>query len=377
MPSGNSTSTAKTLLTDAWVLRRRAGDQGGEGLVRETVEFAGIGPEEVLAAPIYGCWEGNMDHALRRTPVDVCELRKEDRVVLGNAGVVQILQIGAGVHTVKEGDRCIVFCNGRWDERGYPIEIFGYDAPGTMGVLAKRLKLHQRQVVPIPRNTRFSLAQWAAFSLRYVTAWANWRVAYGCWQAQMAGTAPGETHVFGWGGGVALAELSLAKALGCPVTMSASRPSRVALLERMGFAVIDRSVFSPEGFETGFMEAVRGRTAGKGAAIFVDNIGALYRLTLKALARQGVITTSGWKHQTTFPVARAIECINRHIHVFTHYARYQEGCEAVEYAEATGWMAPVESEPYPWEEIPQLAEDYRTGRNVDYFPIYSVNPSMV
>jgi len=42
---------------------------------------------ELLVRPIYGCWEGNMGHALASVPVDICQLRGEAGVVLGNAGV--------------------------------------------------------------------------------------------------------------------------------------------------------------------------------------------------------------------------------------------------------------------------------------------------
>jgi hypothetical protein len=47
---------------------------------------------------------------------------------------------------------------------------------------------------------------------------------------------------------------------------------------------------------------------GLGAAIFIDNIGApLYRTTLKALARQNVLATVGWKHGRRTSTLRASE----------------------------------------------------------------------
>src|SRR5262249_42097839 len=155
--------------------------------------------------------EGNMEHAIRRSPVDICELRGEDRVVLGNAGVVEVSRVGKAVKTLREGDIALVFCNGVEDPDGYPIQILGYDAPGTMGVLAKEMKLRERQLVPVPKGSHVDPRRWAAFSLRYITAWANWRVAYACWRSQMDGRAPEETLVYGWGGGVSVAELTLAR----------------------------------------------------------------------------------------------------------------------------------------------------------------------
>ena len=62
----------------------------------------------VLAEPIYGAWEANMTHCLERKPVDVCRIRREEEVVLGNAGVVRILKTGTAVTTCREGDICIL-----------------------------------------------------------------------------------------------------------------------------------------------------------------------------------------------------------------------------------------------------------------------------
>lgn len=136
-----------------------------------------------------------MDHAIRRSPIDICELRNESKVVIGNAGVVEVIRTGNSVSTVRDGDKCIVFCNGASDEHGYPMTILGYDCPGTMGVLAKTIKMREKQVVRIPEGSRFSLEQWAAFSLRYITAWANWNVAWACFRAQLPEIASEDVFV--------------------------------------------------------------------------------------------------------------------------------------------------------------------------------------
>lgn len=359
--------------TEAWVLRRgRKGEPFGP-LQRETITLPPMLADDVLARPLFGCWEGNMDHALRRSPVDICAARNEDAVVIGNAGVVQVVKVGANVTSLAEGDVCLVFCNGIWDEHGYPEKILGYDAPGTMGVLAKTIKIHHRQLIRIPKPTRFSLPQWAAFSLRYITAWANWRVAHACWLSQMADCRPEDALVCAWGGGVALAELSLARTMGFKVAMVTSQVARLGQLRDLGIDPIDRSGWTDATFEREFLAAVHARSGGRGVAIFVDNLGMAYKTTLKSLARQGTITTSGWKHGVTFANVRAMECINRHIHVHTHYARYDEGEAAVRFAHDHGWMAPVDDHVYPWDEIPALAEAYAHGRIGSYFPIFAVN----
>ncbi|WP_394849582.1 hypothetical protein LZC95_19295 [Pendulispora brunnea] len=372
----------KPTTTEAWVLRKDPGLRNGERalgpLTLESFDLTPLGEDDVLVRPLYGCWEGNMDHALRRSPVDLCTLRGEETVVVGNAGVVQVVETGRNVTTLQEGDVCIVFCNGTWDEYGYPIRIFGYDAPGTVGVLAKTTKMHHRQLVRVPTPTsRAALRQWAAFSLRYVTAWANWRVAYACWRSQMIDCPHEDALVCAWGGGVALAELSLAKTMGFEAAMVTSTPERAALLRQHGIEPIDRSSWTESTFEKEFLGAVQLRSKGRGVSIFVDNLGISYKTTLKSLARQGVITTSGWKHGMTLAASRAMECIGRHIHVHTHYARYEEGEASVRFAHENGWLPPVDDRVTTWNRIPDLAQEYARGRVDSYFPIFSVNEDLL
>lgn len=153
---------------DAWVLY--AGEDPKyptrAKLVREIIEIPALADDEILTQPLYGCWEGNMGHALERKPVDICRMRGEPKVVIGNAGVVRVLECGKSVKTLEPGQRAIIFCNGVEDEWGYPIRILAFDAPGTMGCLATKMKMRQNQVIPIPDDTKHPLAAWAAFSLR-------------------------------------------------------------------------------------------------------------------------------------------------------------------------------------------------------------------
>lgn len=359
----------------------------------ETFTFPGIGENEVLTEPLYGCWEGNMSHAIERKPVDIARQRGEEKVVIGNAGVVRILEKGSAVTTCEVGDVCIVFCVGEIDKRGYPEKILGYDAPGTMGVLAKRAKMPGHSVIPIPKNSKFSLPQWAAFSLRYVTAWSNWKVALNCWKSQVDDFEPSEEYVLAWGGGVSYAEALLALHEGFNVAMITSNDARKASIEADGMTAIDRRAFPALHFdpvayrkdadyksdylksEEAFTKAVEEFTGGHDVSILIDYLGLpVYRASLKVLARQGVITTAGWKDGMVLTNYRAIECISRHIHVHTHYANYKEGLEAVKFAEAKGWMPDLSNDKvYDFEDVPQLKRDYDDGLIDSYFPIFRVN----
>ena len=383
-----------SIKADAWVLypAEDANDKAPAELVRETFEFPDIKANEVLAEPLYGCWEGNMGHALERSPVDICRLRGEDKVVIGNAGVVRIKEVGKDVKNVEPGQNAIIFCNGIEDTWGYPKKILGFDAPGTMGCLATKMKLHERQVIPIPEDTKHSLAQWAAFSLRYITAWSNWEVAHGTFRLLVSWDEMASPHVWGWGGGVTLAELDLARRHGCRTVALSGNDQRLKTIERMGLTALDRRQFGRLAFdedrykedpeykaeylaaEKAFVDEVHRRTKGEGVQIFIDYVGGpVYRPTLKALSREGIITTAGWKEGMKLWNLRAVECIDRHQHIHTHYARYPQGWKAVAYAEANGWMPSVDERVYTFDEIPELAHNYLAG-DVDTYPCFQINP---
>ncbi|MGH9644043.1 MAG: hypothetical protein ACRD3Q_16675, partial [Terriglobales bacterium] len=112
---------------------------------------------------------------------------------------------------------------------------------------------------------------------------------------------------------------------------------------------------------------------GVGVAIFVDYIGSpMFRATSKALGREGVLTTAGWKLGLTIPVNRAMMCIGRNIHVHTHFARESDWYDASAFSVKHGWMPPV-SDSYAWDNVDDLARDFETG-TLSYFPLLEVNP---
>src|SRR5262249_17310748 len=126
--------------------------------------------------------------------------------------------------------------------------------------------------------------------------------------------------------------------------------------------------------ESLFLRTVDERTGGRRVQIFVDNIGTpVFRATARALSREGIIATVGWKEGMQISYLRAVACIGRQQHVNSHYARTDEGPQAVRYAEANDWLPLIDTRIYSFDEIPQLARDYANG-DVGLFPVYQVNP---
>ena len=389
-----------TWTTDAWVLH--AGYESppaatvGEELRREPFELADLAPGEALVEPVLGSWEANLEHALRRSPIDVCSTRGERVVLLGNFGVVQVVRVepggpdGLAGQEVREGDLCLLLAFGPTDRHGYAELVYAYDAPNTFGLLARRTKIPARLLLPLPAATRHSLAQWAAYG-RYFTAWDNWRCAVGCWRVQVPDDDPADHLVIGWGGGVSLALLTLARRQGFRVAMTASSDTRLALLDRLGITPIDRREFpglasaGPGGADRDQARRHRQSLAdlrrrvdepsdGRGVSVFADNIGQpLFEATRAVLARQGVITTCGWKAGMRLNYLRGAECIDRHLFVHTHVWRYQDSARIRDDIEETGWL-PDEADTvvYGFDEVPELATAYSDGRVDSYFPLYRV-----
>ncbi len=381
-------------MTAAWVLRSGPTDHYESGSLHlEDFSLPAVGPTDVLVEPLVGCWEGNMTHALQRRPVDICRQRNEAAVVLGNAGVVRVLQPGSAITEFKEGDLAYVFGNAKpWERFGYMRQALAYDCPQTMGALAKKSVMPAHSLVRLPEQRSFTLSEWAAFSLRFVTAWSNWKVALGCYRTQVGADENPCPNVWAWGGGVSLAELMLARAAGCKVTMLTSKPKRLALLSSLGIAVVDRSAFpnlrysedryakdreyrdAYQESERAFLKVVKERTSGQGVDIFIDNIGApVARATLKALGTCGVMTTCGWYGGMDIRAVRGIEAISRHLFVHTHYARREEGVAALAFAVANPWWRPpLAGAPARWEDIGTLAEAQLHGTDDSWFPLFQV-----
>jgi NADPH:quinone reductase-like Zn-dependent oxidoreductase len=385
-------SGAESARCDAWlVLAGNERNEGATELVRGYVPIERPRPGEVLAAPLYGCWEGNMGHALARQPVDVARLRREPQIVIGNAGVVRVLEVGEGVDSLAPGDAAMTFPAGELDEAGYMMKARGFDAAHQRGLLARRVTMRADQLLRIRPDSRFSLAQWAAFSVRYVTAWSNWELALGVYRLQMSERDRPRLHIWGWGGGTTLAELDLARRQGCETVMISGSDENLGLIKRTGVGALDRRAFPGLFWDAAraaadaeyrvahgkarraFLAEVAARTQGRGVDVFLDYIGEpVYLLTLRALARQGVIATAGWKSVTDVQHSRAQECILRHQHVYTHFARRSQAVAAMEFAEASGWGPEVAETIYAFDELPLLAERYARNET-HYFTCYTVD----
>lgn len=384
-------------VADAWILRSGfvtgPVEHAADALERGSFTFRELQPGEAVVEPLLGAWEANIDHAIARQPIDVCSTRDEDEILLGNLGLARIRQIhpDSPKSSLQEGDICMLMPFGVTDRNGYAELVYAYDCPGTTGLLAKTTQVPIQLLLPVPEKSKFSLRQWATYG-RLFTAWDNWHKAFSAWRLQVPDADPADNLVFAWGGGVSLAFLVLAKNAGFQVAMTAGSDERLELLGRYGITPIDRRELpclnvpkrshkdreysQQHGLSRRkFIDEIQELSSGFGASIIMDNIGEpVYPLTLEALAREGVLTTCGWKAGMRMSHLRGQECIQRHVHLHTHVWHQPSSAATRDAIEAGDWMPPESSITVTgFDDINDMARQSLDHGLPAYYSLYQVN----
>jgi NADPH:quinone reductase len=180
----------------------------------------------------------------------------------GPAGVVTAL--GPEVADLRVGDRVLAMA----EQGGY----------------AEMVALGAHQCYRLP--TAMSFTEAASLSLVYDTAWFALR--------ERARLEPGETVlVLGASGGVGLAAVQLARAMGARVLAGIARPDREAAVRSAGAdAVIDLSAAD---LRDSLRAQVYVATEGGGADIVLDPLGgAVFEAAVRALAWRGRLVVIGF-----------------------------------------------------------------------------------
>lgn len=186
--------------------------------------------------------------------------RPELPFVPGVESAGTIVELAPGVSGWRVGDRVIT----RQRTGGYAEEIV----------------LPAASLVPLPKS--FGFAEGASFLVASLTAYHA--------LVQRASLAPGETLlVHGAAGGVGLAAVELGKLLGARVFATASSAEKLAVARRRGAdELIDYT-------QEDFVEAVRGRTGGKGVDVIFDPVGGeVLTQSLRAIAWGGRLLIVGF-----------------------------------------------------------------------------------
>lgn len=203
---------------------------------------------------------------------------------LDGAGVVDAVGEGESLRRVGEAvvlhpglacGRC-EFCRRGDDVLCTRYQLLGEHRNGTF---AEHVVLPARNAYPTPVG--LDPLQAAALGVNHLTAW---RMLF-----TQARLRPWETVlVFGIGGGVSLAALQLAKAVGARVIVTSRDPDKLSRACALG---ADHAV---DGRDPEIAKAVLALTGGRGVDVVVENVGAaVWSQALKSLVRGGRIVTCG------------------------------------------------------------------------------------
>ena len=181
----------------------------------------------------------------------------------------EVVEVGAGVHAIRPGDRVMAVTN----DGGYAEEVV------TNAAL----------VLPIPENMDYTEA--AAFPINYGTAHLG--------LTRRARLQPDETLVvFGASGGVGLAALEIGTVLGATVIACASTPEKLELTEQYG------AKYTINYSDEDVIERIKAITGGRGADVFFDPVGGdMFDAALRCINWEGRLITVGYTSGTIPEVA--------------------------------------------------------------------------
>jgi len=234
-------------------------DGGPDVLVLEEVPDPVAGPGEVLVR-LHASALNHLDVWIRKGLPSVPKPR-----ILGADG--------AGIR-VDTGERVVI--NPGVEAAGGAIHVIGEHGDGTN---AELIAVPETNVYPIPDGLSFEEA--AAFPLVFETAYRM--------LVTRAHLQPGEwVFIWGIGGGVSTAALSIAKALGARTIVTSSSDAKLERARELGADVVINHA-------TGDVKAaVEEATGGAGAAVVVETVGeATWKTSLDVAGREGRIVVCG------------------------------------------------------------------------------------
>src|SRR5215510_3866079 len=202
-----------------------------------------LGPRDVRLKILAASAEHNVDHAVLADTVNISEARG-GKMYPGNSAVGEVLHVGPEVKGFKPGDIVITHCNGEPDRYGYPLRIWAYDQPDSIGWYAEEAVVGEWQLVPAPLDCGLTLWEIAALPLRAPTAYHLWRRALGIFRIKVPDTKLRRLNVMSFGGGVGECFLMLANAEGHHAFFCSGSPERRAALEKQGIVGIDQDAFN-------------------------------------------------------------------------------------------------------------------------------------
>jgi len=333
----------------------------------DTVELRPLGPGDVHLRILAVSGEHNINHAALADTVNIAELRG-GKIYPGNSALGEVVAVGERVTRFKPGDIAITHCNGEPDVYGYPLRIWAYDQPESIGWYGEEAVVGDWQLVRAPLDCGLDLWQIAALPLRAPTAYHMWRRALGIYRVKVSRERRAVLNVLSFGGGVGECFLMLARSEGHNAFFCSGTPERRAALEKLGIVGIDQRAYdrfrSKEGLKK-FGNDVKKLTGGENMHIVADMLrGPVFTAGLAVAAREGVNVSAGWQLGQVVEYNSTLMSVKQVTIDHTHYETV-EGCWAATELYGKVFKPTVHKEIYPFEELPrafaELQANVQTG----------------
>lgn len=326
-----------------------------------------VGPTDVHLRILAVSGEHNINHAALADTVNIAEIRG-GKIFPGNSAVGEVIGVGAEVTKFRVGDIVLTHCNGEPDIYGYPLRIWAYDQPESIGWYGEEAVVGEWQLVPAPLDCGLSLWEIAALPLRAPTAYHMWRRALAIYRIKVSRERKARLNVLSFGGGVGECFLMLAKAEGHDAYFCSGSPERRAALEKLGITGIDQKKYDRFRAKTGikdFSNDVKKLTGGEGMHIVADMLrGPVFAAGLAVSARCGVNTSAGWQLSQVVEYNSTLMSVKQVTIDHTHYETV-EGCHAATELYGSVFKPTVHKEIYAFEDLPrsfqEMQQNVQTG----------------
>ena len=352
--------------------RARVGDDAGAFDIARVIQLDDVALREVGRKDVHlrilaVSAEHNVDHAALADTANIAEVRG-GKIYPGNSALGEVIGVGGDVTRFSPGDIVVTHCNGEPDIYGYPLRIWAYDQPESIGWYGEEAVVGDWQIIPAPLDCGLDLWEMAALPLRAPTAYHLWRRALGIFRVKVPREQRARLNVMGFGGGVSELFLMLAKQEGHRAFFCSGSPERRKHLEQLGIEPIDQKQFNRFASRDdvkAFSKDTRDRTGGERMHIVCDMLrGPVYEAGVVVLGRMGVNVSAGWQLDTRCTYNSANLSVRQITLDHCHYETV-DGCGAATELYGSVFKPTVHREIYAFEDLPramaEMHENVQSG----------------
>jgi NADPH:quinone reductase-like Zn-dependent oxidoreductase len=343
----------------------------------DELELADVKPHDVKIRILVVSAEHNIAHAALADTVNIADIRG-GKIYPGNSAVGEVTEVGPDVTRFKVGDIVLTHCNGEPDPHGYPLRIWAYDQPDSVGWYAEEAVLADWQLVHAPLDCGLNLWEIGALPLRAPTAYHLWRRAEGMLRVKLPQEQLSTMNVLAFGGGVSELFLMLARHRGHNAFFCSGSAERRAALEPFGIVGIDQKQFNRFADRSdvkAFGKEVKRLTDGTGMHVVCDLLrGPVFDAGITAASRLGVNVSAGWQLGTMVTYNSAGASTKQITLDHTHYETLV-GIEAATSLYGKVFKPTIHGEIYAFEDLPRAMAEMQANQQTG-IPIIRVATDM-